>query len=179
MVFRKAQVTSNVRRLKFPLWKPSPLAFSLCAKSFCAACCLLARQWSCASRSGLLALWQGPGLPPDAAWARLDSGGTPCSVPKLSASLSLSVECASRMRAAPRSHFIGVAASGNARSGHARWPGQQAQGQRHLHQLWHVVSCGVAGGSQAHAPALTVRQPPNPSVNLTPCGSARLAFISF
>ena len=120
-----------------------------------------------------------PWAPPDAAWALLDSGVTPCSVPKLSASLSQSVECASRMHAAPRSQLIGVAASGDARFGHARWPGRQVQGQRRLHQLWHLVSCGVAGGSETHAPALTVRQPPNPSVNLTPCGSPRLAFISF
>ena len=59
---RKAQVTSNVRRLKFPLSKPSPLAFSSCAKSFCSACWSLALLCSCASRSRLLAQCQGPGL---------------------------------------------------------------------------------------------------------------------
>ena len=106
-----------------------------------------------------------PSAPPDAALVILDSGGTPSSVPNLSAALKAFVECASRKRAAPRSQFVGVAASGDARSGHACWPGRQVHGRRRLHLPWQVVSCGVAGGSETHSPALTVRQPPNPSVN--------------
>ena len=105
--------------------------------------------------------------------------GTSSQVPNLSASFSQGVECASRKRAAPRSQFNGVAARGDARAGQGPWRGQQAQSQWCWQQPRCLAYSRVVCGSETTAPGFAVKQRPNPSVNLTPCGSPRLAFISF
>ena len=100
-------------------------------------------------------------------------------VPNLSASLKVLVECASRKRAAPRSQLVGVAASGDARIGRGCKRGRQILRPRRLLQSRCLEHYRVACGSETMAPNFAVKQRPNTSVNLTPCGSPRLAYISF
>ena len=155
---------------------PKLTASALIARRFSSLAFARASGASCMRRSRMVA-WPSP-LSPSAV-ARHRSCCAFMQVPTLSASLKVLVECASRRRAAPRSQFVGVAASGDTRAGQGCKRGRQILGPRRLLQPRCFSLSRFACGSEITAPWFAVKQRPNPSVNLTPCGSPRLAFISF